>query len=190
MRLIKVFILGTAIFAGGLFAESFMLDKPHTNIGFKAKHLLVSSVNGNFTEFDGNIEFDYMKKELIALEGKIKVASINTDNAKRDDHLRSGDFFDANKFPEITFVSTKVEGDTLWGDLTIKGITKNVKFALDDVGTVIGPKGNKRVGFVLTGKVNRFDYGLNWNKLLEAGGAVVSEEIKIIIEMEGIAKAM
>lgn len=190
MRLLKVMALSAVVLAGSLFAETFMVDKPHTNVGFKAKHLLVSSVNGNFDTFDGSIDFDYMKKELKGLKGTVSVGSIDTDNTKRDNHLKSEDFFDAAKFPEIKFVSTKVDGEYLWGDLTIKGVTKNVKFEIEDVGTVIGPKGNKRVGFVLEGKINRFDYGLNWNKLLETGGAIVSKDIKLIIEMEGIAKKM
>ncbi|WP_024953480.1 YceI family protein [Sulfurospirillum arcachonense] len=188
MSLLKVFLLSTIVLVSSTFAESFMLDKAHTNVGFKAKHLLVSSVNGNFDMFDGSIEFDYMKKQLKALKGTINVASIDTDNEKRDKHLKSPDFFDAKKFPKMTFVSTKVDGNHLWGDLTIKGITKNIKLEIDDVGTIIGPKSNKRIGFVLEGKINRLDYGLNWNKLLETGGAIVSNEIKLIIELEGIEK--
>ena len=190
MRILKVLALSVMVLISSVFAESFMIDKPHTNVGFKVKHLLVSSINGNFRTFDGNIEFDYMKKQLIGVNGTISVASIDTNNIKRDDHLKSPDFFDAAKFPDMKFVSTKVDGDYLWGDLTIKGTTKNVKFEIEDIGTVVGPKGNKRVGFVLTAKINRLDYGLNWNKLLEAGGAIVSKDIKLIIEMEGIAKKM
>ncbi len=188
MRLLKVLALSAVVLVSSVFAESFMVDKPHTNVGFKVKHLLVSSVNGNFGTFDGSIEFDYMKKELKSVKGTIGVASINTNNIKRDSHLKSADFFDVDKFPEMTFVSTKVDGDYLWGDLTIKSVTKNVKFEVEDIGTIVGPKGNKRVGFVLEGKIKRLDYGLSWNKLLEAGGAIVSNEIKLIIEMEGIAK--
>ena len=190
MGFLKAVALSVMVFAGSVFAQSFTVDKPHTNVGFKVKHLLVSSVNGNFDAFDGSIDFDYENKQLKGLKGTVIVGSIDTDNTKRDDHLKSADFFDAEKFPQITFVSTKVEGDYLWGDLTIKGVTKNVKFEIEDVGTVIGPKGNKRIGFVLEGKINRFDFGLNWNKLLETGGAIVSSDIKLIIEMEGIEEKM
>jgi|LGOV01.1.fsa_nt_gb polyisoprenoid-binding protein YceI len=190
MRLFKVLALSAVVLVSSVFAESFMIDKPHTNIGFKVKHLLVSSVNGNFNTFEGNIEFDYMKKELKSVKGTVIVSSIDTGNVKRDEHLKSDDFFNETKFPEIKFTSTKVDGEYLWGNLTIKGVTKNIKFEIEDIGTVIGPKGNKRVGFVLEGKIKRLDYGLNWNKLLEAGGAIVSNEIKLIIEIEGIAKKM
>lgn len=189
MRLLKVLVLSAVVLVSSMFAESFMLDMPHTHVGFKAKHLLVSSVNGNFNSFDGSIEFDYAKKQLTSLKGTISVASISTDNAKRDTHLKSSDFFNAEQFPEIKFVSTKIDGNYLWGDITIKDVTKNIKFEIADIGTIVGPKGNKRVGFVLEGKINRFDYGLNWNMLLEAGGAIVSQDIKLIIEMEGISKS-
>jgi len=188
MSLFKILALSAILLVSSVFAESFMIDKPHTNVGFKAKHLLVSSVNGNFKTFDGSIEFDYMKKKLTSLKGTISTASIDTDNAKRDKHLRSADFFDTAKFPEMKFISTKINDKYVWGDLTIKGITKNIKLEIEDIGTVVGPKGNKRVGFTLEGKINRLDYGLNWNKLLETGGAIVSKDIKLIIEMEGIAK--
>lgn len=190
MNVIKTLALGAMLLVSSVFAESFSVDKPHTNVGFKAKHLLVSTVNGHFDTFDGSIDFDYMKKQLKDVKGTIEVASLDTNNVKRDSHLKGSDFFDATKFPKITFVTTKVDGDSLWGDITIKGVTKNVKFDIEDVATIIGPKGTKRVGFALEGKINRFDFGLNWNKVLEAGGAIVSKEIKLVIELEGIAKDM
>jgi len=188
MKLVKSLTLGSLLLASSMFAESFEIDKPHSSVGFKAKHLVVATVNGNFNSFDGSIEFDYATKQLESIKGTIAVKSVDTDNKKRDKHLKSSDFFNASKFPKITFTSTKVEGDNVWGDLTIKGITKNAKFELEDVATIIGPKGNKRIGFALSSKINRFDYGLKWNKALEAGGAIVSKDIKLIIELEGIAK--
>ena len=188
MKLVKSLTLGSVLLVSSMFAESFTIDKPHTNVGFKAKHLVVASVNGNFDSFDGSIEFDYAKKQLQNIQGTISVDSIDTDNVKRDKHLKSADFFNASKFPQITFTSTKVEGDYVWGDLKIKDVTKNVKFEIEDMATIIGPKGNKRIGFALEGKINRFDYDLKWNKVLEAGGAIVSKNIKLIIELEGIAK--
>lgn len=188
MKLVKSLALSSVLLVSSMFAEGFKIDKSHSSVGFKAKHLVVATVNGNFDSFDGSIEFDYEKKQLQNIQGTIEVDSIDTDNVKRDKHLESADFFNESKFPQITFTSTKVKGDYVWGDLTIKGVTRNVKFELEDVATIIGPKGNKRIGFVLEGKIDRFDYGLKWNKVLEAGGAIVSKDIKLIIELEGIAK--
>ncbi len=187
MKLLKSSLLALA-FTGSLFAGSYDVDVSHSNVGFKVKHMMISSVRGNFKEFSGEFEYDEKSKKLKSLSGTIKAASIDTDIEKRDNHLRSADFFDVVKYPEIKFELTSVKKDKAYGKLTIHGITKEVKLELEMGGTVKDPWGNSRVGFELEGKINREDYGLTWNKLLESGGVVVGKKVKLNIEIEGILK--
>lgn len=165
-------------------AAVYKVDVSHSTVGFKIKHMMISTVSGKFNEFSGTYDLD--KGQFKALKGTIKTASIDTEIAKRDDHLRSADFFDAAKYPEITFAMTSATKDKMTGDLTIHGVTKKVTLNIEMGGTVEDPWGNMRSGFVLTGKVNRKDFGLNWNKAIEAGGVVVGDEVKLVIEIEGI----
>jgi polyisoprenoid-binding protein YceI len=175
------------LFVGSLlFGGSYSLDPSHSSVGFKVKHMMISNVNGNFSEFDGSFELE--KGKLKALEGVVQAASISTDNAKRDNHLRSADFFDVIKYPAIKFKMVRLDGDDIIGNLSIKGVTKEVKLAVDMGGETDDPWGNHRAGFSLEGKINRQDFGLSWNKLLETGGVVVGDEIKLMIEIEGIEK--
>ena len=174
-------------------AEVFTLDQPHTYIGFSVKHMVITNVKGRFGEFDGEFEFDPKTKTLTGGRVIIKTASVDTGIAKRDEHLRSEDFFDAVRYPEITWVFTKAvllggSQGRVTGDLTIHGITKEVVLTGELLGSVVDPWGNRRVGFTAQGVVNRFDYGLKWNQLLEAGGLVVGEEVRLVIEVEGVAK--
>ncbi len=186
----KLFRLGLAsLFAtGALFAGTFNVDKSHSNVGFKVKHMMVSNVVGNFKDFSGTIEYDEKAKMLKSISGKVEVASINTENAKRDKHLREDDFFAAKKYPNITLESVKVNGDELIGKLTIRGVTKEVKFDLENNGTIKDPWGNTRVGLSLETKINRKDFGVSYNKILEAGGLAVGDKVKLIIDLEGILK--
>ena len=172
--------------AGALFAGTYNVDVTHSNLGFKVKHLMISNVTGKFDKFNGSFVFDEKANTLTSLKGTAQVASINTEDAKRDGHLKSADFFDAANHPELTFDLEKIEGDKAYGKLTIRGITKSVEFDYDNNGTVTDPWGNKRVGLELSGKINRKDFGLNWNKALEAGGVLVGETVKINIELEGV----
>ncbi|MDD4884837.1 YceI family protein [Sulfuricurvum sp.] len=183
-NLIATLIAGLLIGSGALDASVYKVDPSHTNVGFKVKHMMISTVTGKFNTFTGTYDLD--KGQFKALSGQIKTASIDTGIAKRDDHLRSADFFDAVKFPDITFTMTSATKDKMTGNLTIHGITKKVVMDIDMGGVVEDPWGNMRSGFVLTGSINRKDFGLNWNKAIEAGGVVVGDEIKLVVEVEGI----
>ena len=187
MQLIKLG-LATLLAAGTLFAGTFNVDKSHSNIGFKVKHLMISNVIGNFKEFSGTIEYDEKTKTLQSISGKVEVASINTENEKRDGHLKADDFFAAKQFPYITFESTKVEGDEVTGKFTMRGVTKEVTFDLENNGTIVDHRGNTKVGLSLEGKINRKDYGVRYNKVLEAGGVAVGDKIKLLIELEAVLK--
>lgn len=185
MKLIKL-TLASLLAAGTLFAGTYKVDTSHSYVGFKVKHMMISNVKGKFNTFNGSFEYDENTKTLKSLTGTVDVVSINTENKKRDDHLRSSDFFAADKFPTITFKLDKVDGDTAYGKLTMRGVTKDVKLELENNGMVKDPWGNTRVGLTLSGKVNRYDYGIKYNSLLEAGGVTIGENVKLEIEIEGI----
>ena len=169
-----------------LFAGSYTVDTSHSNVGFSVKHMMITNVSGKFNDVSGTFEYDEKTNTLKALEGEIIVASIDTANEKRDTHLKEEELFDATKFPKITFKLTKIDGEKVYGDLTMKGITKNIELELENGGTVTDPWGKQRAGFELEGKINRKDFGINWNKVLETGGVAVSETVKLRIAMEGI----
>lgn len=185
--------LAALLLGASVFATDFELDGSHSSVGFSVKHLMVSNVKGKFKKFDGNFSYDEKSKKISALEGIVETASVDTDIQKRDDHLRSADFFDSAKFPKMNFVMTKYTPlkagkAKVAGNLTIKGITKPVIFDAEVSSPVKDPWGGTRIGMTLTSQINRKDFGLNWNKALEAGGFVVGDEIKISVELEGIAK--
>lgn len=167
-------------------AAVYKVDPSHSTVGFKVKHMMISTVTGKFGNFSGSYDLD--KGKFKSLSGVIKADSIDTGIAKRDDHLRSADFFDVANFGDITFVMTSATKSKMTGNLTIRGVTKKVVLNIDMGGVVEDPWGNQRSGFVLNGKINRKDYGLNWNKAIEAGGVVVGDEVKIVVEIEGIAE--
>ncbi len=185
MKLIKLGI-ASLLTTGALYAGTYNVDVSHSNVGFKVKHLMISNVTGNFDKFNGSFEYDEKSGKVTSVNGVVDVASINTDNEKRDGHLKSTDFFDAEKYPTITFKVDKIDGNKAYGKFTMRGVTKDVAFDIENTGTITDPWGNKRVGVEISGKVNRKDYGVNWNKALEAGGVVVDENVKIIVELEGI----
>jgi len=188
MKNLKVILTG--LFLGtSLFAGTYNVDKSHSSVGFKVKHMMVTNVNGTFDDFSGSFEYDEETKTLKGLEGTILTSSINTANTKRDGHLKAPDMFDAVKYPQITFKVTNIKEDKVMGDLTIKGITKKVTLDLELAGTTIkDPWGNTRTGLSLNGKINRYDFDIKWNKVLEAGGIAVGETVKLNIELEGILK--
>ncbi len=179
-------LTAAVLLSGMLYATPFDVDIAHSSVGFKIKHLMISNVKGNFAEFSGS--YDLEEGKLKALEGTIKAASIDTGIDKRDDHLRSADFFDAAKFPEITFKMVSAVAGKMTGDLTIHGVTKSVTLDAEVSGTIKDPWGSERSSVSLSGTINRGDFGLKWNKALEAGGVVVGEEVTISVELEGIAK--
>jgi len=180
--MVAIALLGSA----SLFAGQYNVDTSHSNVGFKVKHMMISDVTGKFDKFNGTFEYDEKTKTLKSLNGKMEVASINTANEKRDAHLKSPELFDAQKYPEITFTLDKVKGDSAYGKLTMHGVTKNVVLDLENNGIIKDPWGNQRVGLGLSGKLNRKDYGITWNTVLEAGGVAVGETVKLDIQLEGI----
>ena len=175
-------------------AASYKMDPAHSAVGFSVKHMMISKVRGNFTKYEGTFDFDEKKNEVNKIVVKVDPASINTGNEKRDEHLRTPDFFDVKKFPEMIFKAGKVDvkKDTpvkVSGELTMHGVTKPVTLDLTYGGAVIDPMGNEKVGFTLTGQINRKEWGLTWNKPLEKGmGVAVGDEVTLEIEGEA-AKA-
>ncbi len=178
--------LTSILLASSLFAGTFNVDPVHSNVAFKVKHMMISNVTGEFDTFSGSFQYDEKTKKLTSLNGKVDVNSINTDNVKRDGHLKSADFFDASKFPNITYKISKIVGDEAHGEITIHGITKKVVFDFENSGMIKDPWGNTRVGLEITGSISRKAFGLKWNNLLETGGAIVADKIKLSIELEGV----
>lgn len=185
MRIVKLG-LASILAAGALFGGTYNIDASHSSIGFKVKHMMISNVKGNFKNFSGSFEFDEKTNTLKSFNGNVEVKSINTDNAKRDNHLQSSDFFAADKYPKITFKLEKIAGDKAYGKLTMRGVTKDVTLDYENNGSIKDPWGNTRVGIALSGKVNRLDYGIKYNSILEAGGVAVGKIVKLDIEVEGI----
>jgi len=174
------------------FAKDYEIDATHSNVGFMAKHL-ISKVNGEFKDYNGTISFDPKKPDQTKVNAKVKAASINTNVEKRDAHLKSEEFFGVEKFPELTFVSTKVTPNgskkyKMVGDLTMHGVTKPVTFEVEYLGEMDDPWGGHRAGFTATTQVNRKDFGMNWNKALDKGGVVLSDEIAINLNIEALEK--
>jgi polyisoprenoid-binding protein YceI len=170
----------------------YTLDGAHTRIGFSARHAMVTTVRGQFKEFEGSAHIDAANPSASSVTVTIKTASIDTGVADRDGHLRSADFFDAEANPEITFVSTAVSRDgdgddwTITGDLTIKGVVKPVTVEFESTGSARDPFGNLRVGFEGGTAINRKDWGLSWNAALETGGVLVSEKVKLEFDISAI----
>ena len=170
----------------------YTLDITHTRIGFSARHAMVTTVRGQFAEFEGTAHIDTAHPASSSAKVNIAAASIGTGNADRDGHLRSADFFDVETFPEIGFVATdvvRVDAATwqLTGDLTIKGVTNPVTVEFESTGSARDPFGNLRVGFEGVATINRKDWGLTWNAALETGGVLVSEKIKLEFDVSAIA---
>lgn len=168
---------------------NWVIDPMHSEIGFKVKHLMITNVKGAFKEFNALVSTTGEDFSTSEISIQINPSSVDTGVAYRDTHLKSPDFFDVENFKEITFTAgrlTKTGGDnfTLQGDLTIKGITRPVALEAEFSGMMTDPWGNKKAGFLVTGKINRKDWGLNWNAALETGGVLVSEEVRINCEVE------
>ncbi|AJI80114.1 YceI family protein [Corynebacterium singulare] len=171
-------------------AGTYALDPAHTTIGFVARHAMVTKVRGNFNEFEGTLTVAENINESAA-NATVKTASIDTNNAERDEHVRNEDFFNVEKFPEMTFTATKFDVNeagegTVTGDLTIKGTTKSVDFKVEETGVAEDPFGNTRLGFEATTSINRTDFGIDFNAPLKTGGVLVSEYIKIELEVSAI----
>ncbi len=175
-------------------AAEYMIDPDHSQVMFKVKHMGISTVTGRFDLFEGAYTLDRDNLENSKVETKIVANSVNTNKQKRDKHLRSEDFLDVEKYPEITFVSKEVkkgsdDNFTIVGDLTIHGVTKSVELDAVYEGHVPkDPWGFDRTAFTASTKIDRKDFGLVWNDVLETGGLLVGDEVKIVLEIEGIKK--
>lgn len=164
------------------------IDPSHSEIQFKVKHLMISTVTGSFKDFGAEAELEGDDLSNAQVSFWANTASIFTNDEKRDAHLRSGDFFDSEKFPKLSFKSTRIEGGgSNWkvtGDLTIKDVTKPVTLNVEWSGTMKDPYGNTKAGLNLSGKLDRKEFGLTWNAALEAGGVLVSDEVRILAEVQ------
>ncbi|TXE10344.1 polyisoprenoid-binding protein [Gelidibacter salicanalis] len=162
------------------------VDASHSEVGFKVKHMMISTVKGAFEKFDASAETESDDFKNAKFNFSAKVDSINTKNEDRDTHLKSEDFFNAEKYPELTFKSTSFDGNKIVGDLTIKDVTKEVTLNTDFNGVAVDPYGQTKAGFEITGKINRKDFGLTWNAVTEAGSIVVSDTIQFAIDLQFI----
>ncbi len=174
-------------------AERWEFDLTHSSVQFHVRHLMVSKVHGRFGKWGGALDYDAEDPTRSRLDVWIDAASVDTRDDQRDGHLRSPDFFDAASYPKLEFRSTKIERKAddrfaLHGDLTIRGVTKPVVLDVESAGQVKDPWGGLRAGFSAKTAINRKDFGLTWNKALEAGGVLVGEKVEIAIELEAVKK--
>jgi polyisoprenoid-binding protein YceI len=176
--------------SGSAQAAVYKLDGSHTDVAFKVKHLMLTNVKGRFNKSEGGFEYDEKTKTVSKVAIKIDASSVDTNDKKRDEHLQSPDFFDTKKFATIEFTADKVTGVEsgkafkIPGKLKIHGVEKAVTLDAEFRGTTTDPWGNEKIVFAATTKVNRSNYGLNWNKTLDKGGVVVGEEVTIEVEAE------
>lgn len=167
------------------------IDPAHTLVEFSAKHLMITTVKGRITDVEGTIISDEEDPTSASVDVTLKAASLDTRTDQRDQHLRSADFLDVEKYPEIKFRSTRIQGDKesfkMTGDLMIRGVTKPITLDASFEGRTRDPWGGERIGFSASGKFDRREFGLTWNQALEAGGVVVGNDIKINLEIEAVA---
>lgn len=188
-----VFVLGALSAPAAVAADTYTFDVGHSNIGYSVRHFF-SKVPGHFTQYEGTLVFDSQDLSKSAVNVTIEAASINTGVDKRDTHLKSPDFFDVEKFPKLTFVSNKVTPAgagkaKIEGMLTIRGVSKPVTLDVDLLGSGPDGWGGVRAGFEARTKINRQDYGVAWNKVVEGGGTVLSDEVEITLNVEAIKQA-
>lgn len=166
--------------------NTWKVDQAHSELQFKVRHMVISTVTGSFENFTGSVESTNEDFDQARVTLEAEVASINTNNADRDTHLKSDDFFGADAHPKLTFSGVLHKGTNyrLVGDLTIKGVTKSIELAVDFNGSAKDPWGNLKAGFEVSGKLNRTDFGLKWNAAIETGGVLVSEEVKLIANIQ------
>lgn len=160
------------------------IDHSHSEVGFKVKHMMISTVKGHFEDYEASIETSKADFSDAQFSFSAKTASINTKNNDRDNHLKSDDFFNSEKYPEMTFKSKSFDGNKLTGDLTIRDITKEVVLDVDFNGVAVDPYGQTKAGFELQGKINRKDFNLTWNAVTEAGSIVVSDTVALVIDAQ------
>lgn len=173
---------------------TFKIDPAHSDIEFKVKHLMITNVTGSFSKFDATLEAEKDDFSDAKVTFEADVNSISTKNEQRDGHLKGEDFFAADQFPKLTFVSTAISKQSddeykLTGDFTVRGNTKSITLDVTYTGTVVDPYGQTKAGFEATGKINRKDFGLSWSAVTEAGGLVVSDEVKLLLNIQMIKQA-
>ncbi|MFI5184539.1 MAG: YceI family protein [Vicinamibacteria bacterium] len=183
-------LVSAFVATSALAADTYTFDKVHTEASFQVRHM-VTKVRGKFTDFAGTIKIDPAKPEASSVEFAIKTASVATGEEKRDQHLKSADFFDVEKFPELTFKSSAIKATgkdkyDVAGTLTIHGVSKQVTLPVSFLGFVKSPWGDERAGFETGITLNRKDYGLVWNKTLETGGLLVGEEVEVSVNIEAV----
>ncbi len=188
LKLSKIFTVVSLCLLSQVAAEMYEIDQAHSSVYFKVRHMGISTVTGNFNEFSGTIDLDTGDVSKTSGNMTIQAASIDTRNKKRDGHLNAPDFFDTQKYPTIEFKSTRisdVNGDKgkLHGDLSMHGVTKPIVLDIELTGKIAD-----RIGFTASGLINRTEYGLTWTKLMETGGVVVAEEVKIGMDIEAVKK--
>ena len=171
-------------------AGTWKVDPAHSSVGFEVKHMMISTVRGHFSSFDGRLGAEE-DPERSQVTGWVDVASINTGSPDRDAHLRSPDFFDADRYPEIRFASTRVahvEGGTynVWGDLTIKDVTREVQITATVEGAGQDPWGTERVGIAIRGEIDRTEFGLRWQQKLATGGLLVGENVRVLADVSAV----
>jgi polyisoprenoid-binding protein YceI len=165
------------------------VDAAHSEIGFKVKHMMISTVKGAFEDFNATVTAESDDFTNAKFGFTAKTDGINTRNKDRDAHLKSEDFFNADAYPEMRFTSKSYDGETLVGDLTIKDVTKEVSLDMDFNGVAVDPYGQTKAGFEISGKVNRKDFGLTWSAVTEAGSIVVSDTIQMAIDLQFIKES-
>jgi polyisoprenoid-binding protein YceI len=193
MRKLIVLLIALALATPQLSAAAWKIDRTHSYVGFSVMHMVVSKVKGQFNEFDGTVNFDGKDFATASVEVNVDPRTIDTGNERRDGHLKSSDFFAADSLPTMTFKSKKViPGKSgafqIIGELTMRGVTKEVTLDAQFNGSVTDPGGNTRAGFSATGRLNRQDWGVSWSKTLDAGGLVVSDEVQLVLEIEAISQ--
>ncbi len=195
MRKINLFLAILVFSAASLSAQTnWSVDKSHSKIGFSVSHLVITDVDGFFKDYEAKVATNGDDFSTANIEFTVNTASIFTDNEGRDKHLRSDDFFNAEKFPKMTFKGKlmKKVGDNkykLVGDLTIRDVTKQVELDVRYNGMVKDPWGNTKAGFKVTGEINRFDYNLKWNTAIETGALVVGREVELVIDLQLVKKS-
>jgi polyisoprenoid-binding protein YceI len=194
MKSILTTIAAVLVAASAVAADTFVVDKNHSEATFQIRHL-VSKVSGRFDDFTGVVVIDRANPAASSVEFTIKTASVNTGVVNRDNDLRSANFFEAEKYPEITFKSTSIKPSAtkdvydVTGPLTMHGVTKTITLPVEFGGLIKDPWGNDRAGFALSTRLNRKDYGLTWNKALDSGGFMLSDDVSININIEAVKKA-
>ncbi len=162
------------------------LDTAHSEIGFKVKHMMISTVTGHFEDFNASVTTESEDFKNADFDFVAAIASINTKNNDRDNHLKSDDFFSAESYPEMTFTSTSFDGEKMVGELTLRDVTKTIELDVDFNGVAVDPYGQTKAGFEITGSINRKDFGLSWSAVTEAGSVVVAEQVKLVVDLQFI----